>query len=173
MRRRGYTPPGTYVALKRAGKTIMSDTFDELEDHFTFVAEATGKVLISGLGLGLVAIAVAVKPNVESVTVVERDPDVIALTAPYLPKGKIEIVHADVNEWTPPKGANWDRAWHDIWDEITPRSLPEMRRIRDRFRRNVDAQSFWSGPEVYFHTGRRNRFLIAGAAPRDIRRAES
>ena len=45
--------PGTYKRLRRNGKTIMSNTTDEVNDHAHFIRMAEGNVLINGLGLGV------------------------------------------------------------------------------------------------------------------------
>jgi hypothetical protein len=167
---RGYTPPGEYVRLLRDGAVIMSDTLDELADHEHFVATARGRVLVSGLGLGLVCSALAAKPEVDSVTVVERDADVIALVSPHIPLDRIEIVHADVNEWKAPKGAAWDCAWHDIWDDICDANVDEMRGIRDRYAKRVPRQAFWGGVDLYFQGHARSRFLVKETPPSALRR---
>lgn len=52
-------------------------------DHATYYR---GRVLVAGLGLGLVLHALAALPAVTDVLVVERSPDVIALVGPHLPK---------------------------------------------------------------------------------------
>jgi hypothetical protein len=105
-------PEGTYTALKCGGRTIMSDTPDEIRDHLGAIAEAErygGHVLINGLGLGMVVAAVlnaerhceecsgyphrgectcepvaAKRYTVDKVTVIENSPDVIALVGPTL-----------------------------------------------------------------------------------------
>jgi hypothetical protein len=79
---RGALPPGTYTKLTRGGVIVMSDTPDEIADHQPAIRAARGHVLINGLGLGYVLGAVLGKPDVERVTVVEIDEDVIALVGP-------------------------------------------------------------------------------------------
>ncbi len=110
-------PPGTYTRLMRGTTLVMSDTPAERRDHSYAIRMAKGDVLVNGLGLGLVATAMLAKPEVTSVTVVEKSADVIALVAPHLDP-RLAIIEADALAWTPPKKANYGAAWHDIWDDI-------------------------------------------------------
>jgi hypothetical protein len=47
-----------------------------------------GRVLVAGLGLGLIIHALQSIDAVESITVVEREQDVIDLVSPHMPRGK-------------------------------------------------------------------------------------
>lgn len=52
--RNRYIDSGEYWGLYRNGKIIMSNTPAEIYDHWKFIKKAFGKVLVGGLGLGLV-----------------------------------------------------------------------------------------------------------------------
>lgn len=72
--------------LRVAGATWMVDDPPHalgMLDHATYYR---GRVLVAGLGLGLVLHALAALPAVTDVLVVERSPDVIALVGPHLPR---------------------------------------------------------------------------------------
>lgn len=79
-----YVPAGSYTGLFRNGSVIMSDTPDEIGDHLSFIYQAKGKVLIAGLGLGVVARAVLEKKEVTSVLIVEKCQEVVDLAFPAL-----------------------------------------------------------------------------------------
>ena len=55
----GFSPrtvtAGTYTRLMRGGTVVMSDTPAEWRDHSYFVDRAEGRVLVAGLGIGMVA----------------------------------------------------------------------------------------------------------------------
>ncbi len=53
-RNRRYIEPGVYYKLTYKGEVIMSNTPAEVNDHLPFIKKANGKVLIAGLGLGMV-----------------------------------------------------------------------------------------------------------------------
>lgn len=149
---RGSVPPGTYTQLIRADgdawtMPMMSDTPDEIRDHLGFIFEAKGRVLIHGLGIGMCAMAVAKNPEVKSVLVIEKDPDVIALVAKHLQAQrcgkKIEVREADAFTWKPEKGERWNTIWHDIWPTLCEDNLPEMATLHRKFGRRCDWQGSW------------------------------
>lgn len=140
--------PGTYTRLMRGDTVVMSDTRAERRDHRYFMATATGKVLIAGLGLGCVARCVAACPSVTDVVVVERSPEVISLVWDTLKTGphgrKFWLVQADINDYRPEKGERFDHAWVDIWDTISGDNLPEMGAIGRRISRRVENRvGYW------------------------------
>ncbi|MEJ2295513.1 MAG: hypothetical protein P8Y23_12195, partial [Candidatus Lokiarchaeota archaeon] len=49
-----YVPAGQYTGLYVNGQVMMSDTPDELSDHYQPLSVASGICLVSGLGLGCV-----------------------------------------------------------------------------------------------------------------------
>lgn len=145
MKGRGYIPEGEYTSLTCKGRGIvMSDTPDEMRDHYHAFWKAKGHVLINGLGLGMVLGAILRKPEVEHVTVIEIDPDVIDLVGPHYACGRLTIINVDAFEYVPPKGARFGAAWHDIWDDYCADNLPEMTRLKRRYGRRADWQGCWS-----------------------------
>lgn len=145
-----FVPAGTYTALRHRGDIVMSDTPDEIRDHLDAIFNARGHCLVAGLGLGLVAQAVASKPNVARVTIVEKSPDVIKLVAPWL-RGKfgdrVEIVEADVFTWAPPRGSKFGMAWFDVWDSICRDNVEEMKRLHRKFARRAEWKGSWAREE--------------------------
>lgn len=141
---RGAVSPGTYTSLKHARRgIIMSDTPDEMRDHIFAVHRAKGHVLINGLGLGMVLAAVLRKPDVYRVTVVEIDPDVIALVGPHYVCDRLEIVNASAFDYAPPKGVRYGAVWHDIWDNLCGDNLKEMTTLKRKYGRRCDWQGCW------------------------------
>lgn len=147
------SPPGTYTRLRRGDEVFMTDLVDEWWTQRPAIEEACrrgGRVLLTGLGLGLVAEAMLLTPNsaVEHVTVVEADADVIALVAPYL-AGRhgdaVTVEHADAFAWEPPPEARYGVGWHDIWpNPAESRCLPESRRLIDHYAPFCDWQGSWA-----------------------------
>lgn len=141
---RGAIPPGVYTQLTCAGRGIvMSDTPDEMRDHSWAVRMADGHVLINGLGIGMVLAAVLRKPEVERVTVVEIDKDVIDLVGPHYACDRLEIVNVSAFDYQPPKGIRYGAVWHDIWDTLCGDNLPEMTRLKRKYGRRTDWQGCW------------------------------
>lgn len=141
------TPAGTYTKLMNNQALVMSDTPDEIHDHLRFIHRARGHVLIAGLGLGMVLQAVAQKPEVKSVTVVELSPDVIQLIEPhYRAKSwadKFQIVNDDIYTWKMPPGDHYDCAWFDIWNNLSTDQLKDMAKLHRRYARRCDSYASW------------------------------
>lgn len=141
-----HVEPGSYTRLVRLGgwrgrTVVMSDTRAELLDHYDFVRQATGHVLINGLGLGLCLQMVLAKDDVKRVTVVERSRDVIRLTWPtFMEEPRAGIYHASAFDWQPPRGIRYGAVWHDIWDYICADNLPEMKALHRKYGRRTDWQ---------------------------------
>lgn len=149
--------PGTYTRLLRNGSVWMSDTPAERFDHLGAVNRAQSaakngrvRVLINGLGLGMVLQAMLAIPEVEHVDVVELDADVIALVGPHyqaMAGERLTIHHADAFTKTWPRGTAWDVVWHDIWLDVTAGNLPEMGTLKRKYARRAGWQGCWAQAE--------------------------
>jgi hypothetical protein len=134
-------PPGDdYTRLRKKGTGVfMTDTPAELQDARPLLARASGHVLISGLGIGMIPRALLMDRfgagRVTRITILEKEPDVIKLVAPHVANDKIEIVEADAFTWEPPADAKFDWAWHDIWPDMCSDYKPEMAALRRRYGR--------------------------------------
>lgn len=140
-----YVPPGTYKSLNNNFGVMMSNTPDEIRDHLPFIRNATGHVLINGLGLGMCIKAIVDRPEVTKITVIEKSEDVIKLVAPtYLKYDKVEIICADAFTYEPPKGVRYGAVWHDIWQDICTDNLEQMKKLHRKYGRKTDWQGSWS-----------------------------
>lgn len=144
MKGRSYVP-GLYTRLYHGHVTnvIMSDTPDEVQDHLEPMYQAHGRVLINGLGIGMVLKAVLLKPEVTSVDVVELEADVISLVAPSYDDPRVTIHHANAFDIQWPVGTTWDVAWHDIWPTMCTDHLPEMATLKRKYGKRVGWQACW------------------------------
>lgn len=148
---RGRVEVGTYTGLYRNGGLWMSDTPDEINDHLPMIWRAGrvgGRVLVNGLGLGMVVKALLAMENVEHVDVVEIDPDVVALVGPAYVGDRCTVHLADAHEIQWPKGTRWSAAWHDIWQDISTDNAESMTRLKRKYGRRVDWQACWAQPEI-------------------------
>jgi hypothetical protein len=139
---RGSVHPGTYAQLFVGGVLWMSDTPDERRDHAWALQQARGDVLIGGLGLGMVALGCALKENVDSVTVLETNQDVIGLVVPKLRSAlaeagkdpdKLNVICADAFKWKPQRGQLFDCIWMDIWPTLCTDDLREHSTLNRRY----------------------------------------
>lgn len=152
-----FVPAGRYTMLYQKGSLWMSDTPDEMRDHLSPIHEAErsgGHVLINGLGIGMVAGAIASFENVTKVTVIEKSPEVIALVGPSLTEkfgSRIEIIEADAYEFKPPKGVRYTVVWHDIWMNLCTDNLDEMAKLHRKYGRRTDWQGSWGKELLKYH----------------------
>jgi hypothetical protein len=142
---RGSVSPGIYTKLVHARRgLVMSDTPDEMRDHYPIIIAATGHVLLNGLGIGMVLAAVLKRNGVSRLSVVEKEPDVIALAGPHYRKDpRVEIICADAFDYKPPKGTHYGAVWHDIWDNLCVDNLEQMTKLKRRYGRHADWQGCW------------------------------
>jgi hypothetical protein len=159
--------PGVYTRLMRLTTRknetrwlgIMTDTPPEIKDVANVIIQAYdrgGRVLINGLGLGMVLKAILSFPNVTHVDVVEQSPDVIKLVAPtYIsdPRVAIHQGNAYTIEW--PDDMRWNVVWHDIWDDIEPANLPYMKQLHDKYKDRCDWQDSWARLQCMMGVGKR------------------
>jgi hypothetical protein len=110
--------------LHRNGTTWMSICPLEIESQEIGVRLAHGHVVVCGMGLGWAALALAARDAVKSVTVIERDPDILALHAELdlsaqlstPQQNKLRIVEADALEWQAEDKV--DCLLADIWQPL-------------------------------------------------------
>ena len=139
--------PGTYTRLTINGRTIMSDTVAEWRDHDAPIREIRrrgGRVLIAGLGIGMVVKAALECDRVEHVDVVEINHDVIDLVGPTYAGDRCTIHHGDIFDIMWLKGTRWQVAWWDIWPDICGDNVDEMIRLHRSYGRRVDWQGSWA-----------------------------
>jgi hypothetical protein len=142
---------GVYTSLCCGDVPFMSDHHFEVRESARFAHIATGDVLVSGLGLGVVIGQLGRNSQVRSVTVLENSPEVIELVGPHVGG---HVIKADAFTWEPPEGVRFDWAWHDIWPDISPKNAIEMVKLYSHHRPWCDKQMFWSWPQIIMHVHR-------------------
>lgn len=127
--------PGKFTKLidRRHGDFWMSNTQMERTTARLFCRNAHGRVLIFGLGLGMVLNRIHDQPKVKSIVVVEKFDEVIQLVAPtFEDMEKLTIVQGDAWTWRPDKGQKFDTIWFDIWATFDFDNRPEFKRLKLR-----------------------------------------
>lgn len=135
--------PGTYIRLTHNGECVMSDTSMEQRTNLRFCSKAYGDIIIGGLGIGMIVMAIQDKPEVKSITVIEKNQEVIDLVASQLDfNEKVNIICSDVFEWKPERGVKYDMAYMDIWnwinEDIYKKEIQPLKRKYARFLRGKD-----------------------------------
>jgi hypothetical protein len=107
--------------LTRGDRLWMSLSPVEIESLAPHVAHMRGHVVIAGLGMGLALYNALLRPAVRQITVLECDPEVIALfdaiRDPEWPRpDRFAIVQADARAWRSIEPV--DYLYADIWDQL-------------------------------------------------------
>lgn len=115
-----------YPCVKDGGRLWMSVTPNEIETIRKPLERAFGKVLTLGLGLGYFAGIASEKNNVESVTVVENNENIIKLFREFImPQiknaDKIKIVNRDAFDFLGNNilMADFDYCFADLWHDVS------------------------------------------------------
>ena len=114
-----------FPAIREDGRVWMTVTPNEINTIQPAVQESRGKVLTYGLGLGYYAFHCLLKKEVESVTVVEKNPAVIdvfrRLLLPFFPRpDALHIVQADALDYAArvmPQ-ERFDTVFTDLWHDV-------------------------------------------------------
>ncbi len=124
---------------------IMQDSEAEYSEHKWLWDNATGDVLIGGLGIGMIHQPLIDNPNVTSVTIVELEQDVVDLVWEHCAKDEtFNLVVADFETWNPPSGSSFDTVWGDTWLVDNSLTMENYRKlIRDRYSQYTTNIGFW------------------------------
>ena len=108
------------------GREWMAIKPNEIETMKVPIEKANGKVVTFGLGMGYFAYMASLKENVSSVTIVERDKNVISLfkthILPYFQNAdKIKIVESDAFDYVKNQMSSegFDYAFVDLWHDTS------------------------------------------------------
>ncbi len=156
----------------RGADSWMAMLPSEIESQEVGLSAARGHTVVFGLGMGWLAANAALLPEVERVSVVERDPEIIELVRasgvfeqlPEPARRKISITRADALDWVPSTPVDSMQA--DIWRTLAEEGKLEAVR---RMQRNVGARRiyFWGQEmEIWRHACRR-----AGGVPESLDQA--
>ena len=152
---------GDYTVLYRkfgeSWLNIMQDTQQEYGEHDWLVERMSGDVLLGGLGIGMIHIPLLDSDDVTSVTIVEKEQDVIDLVWEHCARDeRFSIVHADINTWTPPEEVDedgnpietrWDVVWMDTWLTHEETLGEYSSRMREKCGPHSDNVGGWQWPD--------------------------
>lgn len=141
--------PGRYTRLVIRNQLVMSDTQMERRTNAPFIMVAKGHVLIGGLGIGLVLPPLLGKNEVLSVTVIEKEQDVIGLVAKKYRHPKLTVAHADATTYEPTQ--KFDTIYMDIWPDLNTDNLQQMTALKLRYRKWLNKRGWigcWSETEL-------------------------
>lgn len=107
--------------LRIDGETVMVDDPLHWIGMERLAEASSGRVLVGGLGLGIIVHHLVKNPNVESIEVIELNQDVIDLVTPLLPKdGRIVIKQGNIFDYMYSDDLYYDTVINDIWVKEGP-----------------------------------------------------
>ena len=140
---------------------VMSDTGGERRSNLDVVENSTGDILIGGLGIGMVVCGIVTKPEVNSITIIEKSPDVITLVKEPLLKylgdlsHKVTIIQSDIFEYKPTQ--KYNTIYFDIWNNISGDEYPETKTLHKQYRKYLikggwmDSWMRWKMKQSHFN----------------------
>lgn len=134
-------PAGEYVRLTDGFAVVMSNTPMEKRTNRQFVETAHGRVLIGGLGIGMIILAIQDKEDIDEIIVIEKNQEVIDLIQPQLKfNSKVKIVKGDVFTYEPE--GKFNTIYMDIWYTIGSDIYEEeMKPLIKRYRKYLVSKS--------------------------------
>ena len=131
----------SYLALLKNNEIWMSLNPNEIKTMEPYIERAQGHVLVLGLGMGYVAYMMANKKEVKSVTVIEKDSNVInifnnLLWPSFSSKEKIKIINDDALSYLKRKQKDFNYIFADIWHSPDD-GLPLFLKIK-KINRHID-----------------------------------
>ena len=148
-----YVPPGKYCRLMVNGGLMMSDTRMERITNFELLRNAHGHVFIAGLGIGMVLVPLVMRDDITTITVVEKNPNVIQLVAPHftvtspwwVQSGeayklhKLTVYEGDCFTWDPEAAMGsrptFNTIYFDIWPDKSVGNLDDLTVLKRRYRK--------------------------------------
>lgn len=133
-----YEPGKEHMFLiSKTEGTMMSDYPDEKITNQKFLDKAHGDVLIFGLGLGLIVFPLIDDDNINSITIVEKDPELPFLVGAIIESfdsfSKVKIENGDAFTHVDKLNQKYDTIYFDIWSKITDESFEEMERLHETY----------------------------------------
>lgn len=160
---------------------LMSDSPAEMFYQYEPENAAHGRVLMSGLGLGMYANMISHRKDIKEIVVVEIDPDVIKLTGKYLRnKGKkVKVVNADLWKYLRAgRGGHFDFIYIDIYYATSAHeyltTVAPLRKLLKENYKGVPAM-FWAEEEMKSQInpkGRWERKMLAKVGIKDLKEIE-
>ena len=116
-----FTSKFLYLALTEGNNVWMSLNPNEIETMKPYIKKGKGNVLVLGLGMGYVSYMMSLKDEVKSITIIEKDKEIIelfkkALLPQFVNKNKIKIIEDDAISYLN-KNNKYDYIFADLWHD--------------------------------------------------------
>ena len=143
-----FTNDESYLALSYKGEVWMSITPNEINTMSPYIKEASGRVIVLGLGLGYYPFMISEKETVEQITIVELDQNIIDIfnqhLLPLFPhKEKIKIIKGDAIKFLENNKDHYQYVFADLWHNAYD-GLPLYLRLKQLEKKNTGCKfQYW------------------------------
>lgn len=172
-----FDEPFPYFAVIQDDYIWMSIIPHEIRTMKQPINDAHGDVLVLGLGLGYYAFHVALKADVKSVTIIEKDEQIIRLFNEHIfPKfknnNKVKVIHADALEYlSTSNNTKYDFVFVDIYHNVGD-GLPLYLKIKAKEKYHPESTfSYWIETSLLAMLRRQTLLvveeLLAGSSAKD------
>lgn len=127
------------------GFNWMLDDDTGLREHIPFVEECTGKVILTGLGIGMLPAMLTRRGQCQQIDIVEMSEDVIELVWPHLENLSpiVRLIRENANKYIPEQ--HYDFGWVDHY--LSYPNETQKSAIRQLWGSRVSQIRFWSPAE--------------------------
>lgn len=139
----------TWATLHLAyGDVVMEDSRAELRKHLPIWLSARGHVLVTGLGLGCVVRGLLASPQVEQITVVEIDRQILRIVGhEFKSNPRVRLVEGDA--FTVQLRDRFNYAWHDLYTDGDVHLQVLHAALLARFHKQCEVQGAWQLPRWF------------------------
>ena len=139
---------GELSLIKKSIGSIMKDSATEYYQHQWLWDNATGDILVAGLGIGFLNKELIDNHNFNSVTIIENSQEVIDMVWPYCAgDSRFTLIKEDIETWNVPAGSHWDIGWFDSWISDNPLSYNGyISAMRNKYSSYCDKVGAWCIP---------------------------
>lgn len=129
---------------KGGWEVVMEDSVRELRKHLPIFRRASGRVLVTGLGLGCVVRGLLSKPSVTHIDVVELDRDILRVVgAEFAGNPRVTMHHGCALAIELP--GPWNYAWHDLWVDDSEEDQPSLQVVHAKLFVKFVTHCGWQG----------------------------
>ena len=132
------------------GEIVMEDSLRELRNHLPIWLNAKGRVLVNGLGLGCVVRGLLASPEVEHITAVEIDANILRVVGhEFKSNRRVRLIHGDAFKVEAHRETKFDYAWHDLWTDGDRHLQSLHAELLHRFHPHIPIQGAWALPRFF------------------------
>jgi spermidine synthase len=144
-----YSGKDYYHSIKYNNKTLMTNEPFEVLTNQIFFEKSKGDILIFGLGLGWIIFPILDRDDIKSITVVEKNTEIIEFVGDILSKkdvkNKLNIIEGDVYDYYNVLDKKFDFIYFDTYDtpDLSISDINKLNPLYDSFLKENGMTYFW------------------------------